>query len=149
MNISTRKRIKTLNEETKVLAKKFLPLADEWLKENGWEDYTFEITEARRDLETQAGLFSIGRTYIHWGGWKITDMKKIVTWTMKSNHITGDAFDGALYKEKIYHWPDPDIFKNKVMWLALAEISKNIGMYPGGLWENQKPDYPHFSRLPG
>ena len=149
MNRSSKRRIKLLEESTKEKAKEFLKKADDWLYQFGWSDYTCEITEGKRDLYTQAGLYSLGREYVHWQGWKEIDLSKIVTWTMNSNHLTGHAFDVALYKDKIYHWPNPKIKKNLDMWLALANIGKDLGLYPGGLWENQKPDYPHFSTLPG
>ncbi|GAH15762.1 unnamed protein product, partial [marine sediment metagenome] len=31
------------------------------------------------------------------------------------------------------------------MWLSLAEIGQELGLYPGGLWKNSTPDYPHYS----
>ncbi|GAH15766.1 unnamed protein product, partial [marine sediment metagenome] len=132
MNKSSKRRIKTLEPKTKELALLFLPLADKWLKENGWEGNTFEITEGKRDIYKQAGLYSLGRKYVNWEGWQVADPLSVVTWTMKSNHLTGHAFDCAMYLDKLYSWPNPKIEKNLLMWLSLAEIGQELGLYPGG-----------------
>ncbi len=149
MNKSSKRRIKLLEKTTREIANKFLPLADNWLRRNCWLDYTFEITEGLRTVYRQAGLYSIGRQYVNWEGWKVIDKKKVVTWTMESNHIKKKAFDCALFKDKMYYWPDPKIPKNENMWIALAGIGKELGLHPGAFWKNSKPDYPHFSTTPG
>jgi hypothetical protein len=149
LNKKKEKRIETLAFETKRKAYEFLLEADKWLQNNGWEDYTCEITEAKRDIYMQAGLYSLGRKYVHWQGWQEVDLKKVVTWTMESNHLSGHAFDIALYFDKMYHWPDPDEQSNLLMWLSLAEIGQGLGLYPGAFWEGARQDYPHFSTKPG
>jgi hypothetical protein len=148
MNNATQRRIKGLELSTQHKAIKFLGFADEWLKNNGFEKFTCEITSGRRSIYDQAGLYSLGRKWKYGDGWTVIDPKKIVTRTLESNHIDGFAFDIALVHDGKYHWPDPSIEKYRKMWVSLAHLGRDIGLYPGALWRTRK-DYPHYSMRPG
>jgi peptidoglycan LD-endopeptidase CwlK len=90
------------------------------------ERLRFILTATRRTPEEQAALYAQGRT----------KPGKIVTWTLKSKHIEGKAFDIAMLDDK-----------GKINWQGTAyqrpgEIGEEIGLEWGGSWS--KPDRPHF-----
>lgn len=113
------------------------------------------VTSTLRTLDEQAALYAQGREPIE----KINELrakvgmyllrqgeaKQIVTWTMKSRHMTGDAFDIALIdRSGKAHWNEkisinadqtPD-------YLEAALIGQRVGLNAGGLWVKQ--DWPHF-----
>ncbi len=159
MNRLSQKRIKTLDEVVQPLAIAFLEQATESLKEFGkpWNKYSVEITEAERDIIWQAGLYSQGRRWLKSKRkWVDVDSKKIVTWTIDgSNHLSGRAFDIALWNSHFnrYIWPDPR-HSNPVkakralkLWKHFAEIGRSVGLHAGADWPKPKTDYPHFEYL--
>ena len=84
-------------------------------------------TYTRRTLEEQKALYAQGRT----------TPGKIVTWTMKSRHLDGEAFDIVLLKDGKANWDtkDPD-------WTKAGEIGESVGLKWGGRFKT--PDMPHF-----
>lgn len=149
MTKSTLRRIKKLFPKTEYLAEEFIDRANNWLKANGWGKYTCEITQGKRSIYEQAGYYSIGRRFDRKKKkWVNIPGRKRITWTLDSNHLSGMAFDIALYSNKKYYWPNPKIKKNKIMWMTLAYIGKDLGLYPGAFWKKKK-DYLHYSIVPG
>lgn len=86
--------------------------------------YNIRITSGRRTQEEQDRLYSQGRTA----------PGKIVTWTRKSNHITGKAFDVAFVGK--------DPYPKNFDWKILGDIGKSVGLKWGGDWKTK--DNPHF-----
>lgn len=82
------------------------------------------ITETYRTPERQKILYAQGRTA----------PGKIVTNTLNSNHVKGEAIDVAfLLGDKAVYSGD---------WAKLATIGKSVGLLWGGDWKS--PDRPHF-----
>ncbi len=88
------------------------------------EDYILTCT--RRSQEEQNNLYEQGRS----------KPGQIVTWTKKSKHIEGRAFDIAIIKNGKITW-NPKDYKNA------GEIGMMVGLQWGGAWARNK-DYPHF-----
>lgn len=94
----------------------------------------FMLTCARRTQAEQDALYAQGRT----------TPGKIVTWTRKSNHSEGRAFDIAIVKDGKPVWDlkvsvDGDDIPD---YQQAGEIGESVGLKWGGRWK--KPDYPHF-----
>jgi peptidoglycan L-alanyl-D-glutamate endopeptidase CwlK len=60
----------------------------------------------------------------------------IVTWTLKSKHIEGKAFDIAILKDGKITWATND-------YKPAVEIGRRVGLDCGGDWFKTK-DWPHF-----
>ena len=98
----------------------------------------FTVLEGKRTLERQQELFDQGRT----------KPGKIVTWTMKSKHLDGDAVDLVPFP---VDWEDTKKFDAiaKAMFAAAAELGVKLRW--GADWDmDGKPrekgeyDSPHF-----
>lgn len=89
------------------------------------EGLAFILTCAGRTQAEQEELYARGRTK---PGPK-------VTWTLKSKHIEGKAFDIAMLKNGKADW-------NVASYRRPGEIGQEIGLEWGGSWK--KPDAPHF-----
>lgn len=98
----------------------------------------FTVLEGKRTLERQQELFDQGRT----------KPGKIVTWTMKSKHLDGDAVDLVPFP---VDWNDTKKFDAiaKAMFAAAAELGVKLRW--GADWDGDgKPrekgeyDSPHF-----
>lgn len=101
------------------------------------------ITQSRRDVYRQAGLWSQGR---EWDKdamtWYVVNESLIVTRTLDSKHLHGKAFDIAIKKDGKVSWPDPAKEENRKTWLILADFWRKMGYTAGAFWK--KPDYLHF-----
>lgn len=87
------------------------------------------VTEGRRTPEKQAKLYAQGRT----------TPGRIVTWTLKSKHLDGLAFDvGVLDDDGVLTWPDDDD-----LWERIGKLGEARGLRWGGRWTRSK-DRPHF-----
>ena len=84
------------------------------------------LTCTLRTQADQDALYAQGRT----------QPGKKVTWTRKSKHIEGKAFDIAILKDGKITWNQDDYMK-------AGEIGLSIGLDWGGAWAKSK-DYPHF-----
>jgi len=62
----------------------------------------------------------------------------IVTWTRKSRHIDGEAFDICILKNGKLCW---DVSNGD--WKKAGEIGRKLGLDWGGAWTRNK-DFPHF-----
>jgi len=88
----------------------------------------FILTCTRRTQEEQNDLYEQGRS----------KPGPVVTWTRKSKHIEGKAFDIVIMKNGKPDWnvTDPD-------WTRAGEIGRRAGLNWGGSWAKSK-DFPHF-----
>ena len=94
----------------------------------------FIFTCTRRTQAEQDELFSRGRTK---PGPK-------VTWTLKSKHIDGEAFDIVICKDGIPQWNiKTDVDEDGIPdYTEAGQIGEAIGLVWGGRWRT--PDFPHF-----
>lgn len=90
-------------------------------------DIDYIITATMRTQAEQNALYEQGRT----------KPGKIVTWTRRSNHIKGTAFDIVIMENG-----KPDWQVSNPKWTKAGEIGESVGLTWGGHWS--KPDFPHF-----
>lgn len=105
------------------------------------------ISETARSLPVQMAYFARGRMsicdvramYEAAGLYCLTDAecKQIVTWTLKSKHLSGKAIDLVPVIKGKTCWNPPER-----VWQAMGEIGKKHGLKWGGDWKEK--DYPHF-----
>lgn len=115
-----------MSRDPNELSDRMKPLYEAFKAKMEAEGYGFILTCTRRTKAEQADLYALGRT----------KPGKIVTWTMRSKHIDGDAFDIAVKVNGKVSW-DPINYQRPGM------IGESVGLTWGGLWKG-KPDYPHF-----
>ena len=115
-----RRRIASLEPELRPLARQLVEAALE-------ADILLVITEGRRTIERQRQLYAQGRT----------KPGPIVTWTLKSKHIDGEAFDVGVLVDGVLTWPDDD-----ELWERIGRLGEAAGLRWGGRWK--RPDRPHF-----
>ena len=122
---------------------------DDTLKSMGVQTVT--VIETIRDLSTQMAYFSRGRMdaadvklmYKAAGLWKITtdDAGKVITWTLDSKHLSGEAVDIAPMRAGAVWWNAPQI-----VWERIGKIAEDNGLAWGGRWKTS--DCPHVERIP-
>lgn len=88
---------------------------------------SFKVTSGRRTQAEQDALYAKGRTA---PGPK-------VTWTRKSRHLTGRAYDLTLFSGKNPVWDSKH-------YDTAGRIGEELGMTWGGRWKGGKTDRPHF-----
>jgi peptidoglycan L-alanyl-D-glutamate endopeptidase CwlK len=87
------------------------------------EGLQVRVTSTRRSAEEQRRLYAQGRT----------EPGSVVTWTLNSKHITGEAFDCTLVGAPEYE-DDPDA------WDLLGELGEGVGL----VWGGSFGDFGHF-----
>ena len=97
-------------------------------KKMGEADIDYILTCTRRTQAEQDALYAQGRT----------KPGNIVTWTRKSKHIDGTAFDIAILKNGKITWNPGDYTK-------AGEIGRAVGLVWGGDFKTSK-DRPHFEK---
>lgn len=110
------------------------PLAREFAARMAEAGVPFIFTCTRRTAAEQMELYARGRT---------TPGPK-VTWTIRSRHVEGKAFDIAICKAGIPQWnvkADVDV-DGVPDYLEAGRIGESIGLAWGGRWRS--PDFPHF-----
>lgn len=117
-----RRRIATLEPHLRPLARQLVEAAL-------GEGILLVITEGRRTLERQRALYAQGRT----------EPGPIVTWTMKSRHLAGEAFDVGVLVKGVLAWPDDD-----ALWERIGQLGEAAGLRWGGRWKGGQRDRPHF-----
>lgn len=94
----------------------------------------FIITCTRRTQAEQDELYARGRT----------KPGRKVTWTLKSRHIDGEAFDIAVCKTGVPQWDGKcDVDEDGIPdYTEAGQIGESLGLEWGGRWKS--PDFPHF-----
>lgn len=94
----------------------------------------FVFTSTLRTQEEQDALYEQGRS----------KPGPIVTWTRRSKHIEGIAFDIAIVKDGRATWNmKVDVNGDDIPdYQQAGEIGESLGLTWGGRWKT--PDYPHF-----
>lgn len=102
---------------------------------------TFMVVEGLRTKERQAELFAQGRT----------KPGKIVTWTLASKHITGDAVDLAPVVGGAIPWGNPAAFDELAQVMFRAAELEGVAITWGADWNNNgirrekgETDSPHY-----
>ena len=102
---------------------------------------TFMVTEGLRTLARQQELFAQGRT----------TPGKVVTWTLKSKHLTGDAVDLAPVVDGTIPWGSPAAFDEVAQAMFEAAKLEGVTICWGADWNNNgmrrekgETDSPHF-----
>ena len=70
------------------------------------------------------------------------NLRKGVSWTKNSRHLTGDAIDVCPYGVFALHGPDKLQWDDDPVWQRIGEIGERIGLRWGGRW--QQRDLGHF-----
>lgn len=86
----------------------------EWDKAMKSNDIDYILICTKREKSDQESLFAQGRT----------KPGKIVTWTLNSKHLTGDAFDFCIMNNGKCDWS----MLNKEAWETAVEIGKSLGL---------------------
>lgn len=102
---------------------------------------TFMVVEGLRTKARQAELFAQGRTA----------PGKIVTWTLDSKHITGDAVDLAPVVGGAIPWGSPAAFDELAQVMFRAAELEGVAITWGADWNNNgirrekgETDSPHY-----
>lgn len=102
---------------------------------------TFMVVEGLRTKERQAELYAQGRT----------KPGKIVTWALKSKHITGDAVDLAPVVGGAIPWGSPAAFDELAQVMFRAAELEGVAITWGADWNNNglrrekgETDSPHY-----
>jgi len=107
------------------LTPEFKGLVESFLKECKENGLNIFITEGRRTKERQEYLYAQGRTRAG----------SIVTWTLNSIHLTGEAIDIAFHGPELYP-------VNVQVWLDVSSIANKYEMEWGfDLWGDDKPHF--------
>ena len=103
-----------------------------WMMSEAGVPFIFTCT--RRTKDEQAELYARGRT----------KPGPRVTWTLKSKHIDGLAFDIVICKAGIPQWDvKADVDEDSIPdYTEAGQIGESLGLIWGGRWK--KPDFPHF-----
>lgn len=117
------------------LSDEFRPLAVEFLARTIEAGIPVMLVDTLRTAEEQA-----------------ENIRKGVSWTKNSKHLTGDAIDVVPYSH--YDLIGPDKLQwdaSDPIWLKLGLIGEAIGLIWGGRWgrapgSTAKPDLGHFER---
>lgn len=107
----------------------------------------FVTTQTKRTHDEQAAYYAQGREGLDAvnAKRKIANMapitekenKLVVTHTMQSNHLTGEAFDIAIKVNGQIQWVS-------ALYDAAGEIGESVGLVWGGRWAGKKKDKPHY-----
>lgn len=94
----------------------------------------FVFTCTRRTQAEQEELYARGRT----------KSGRKVTWTLKSKHLDGLAFDIVILRGRVAQWDvKVDVDENGIPdYTQAGQIGEALGLTWGGRWET--PDFPHF-----
>lgn len=108
----------------------------------------FVVVQGRRTHDEQARLYGQGRTAAQMAAAGLPTVyaqPKVpkVTWTMKSNHLSGRAVDLAAYVDGRIVWAPTSLYAKIADAMAHAAIVEKVAVDWGGNWATTK-DYPHF-----
>lgn len=121
-----------MSRKIEELSPEMLPICIQW--RNKMDDAQIEhiITCTRRTQAEQEALWAVGRT----------TPGKIITWTLTSKHLTGDAFDFVvLWNGK----PDWNMVQ-KQWWQTAVAIGKGLGLQQAVNKEGKVLEYAHLQR---
>ena len=116
------------SRDPKDLCEAMQPLFASFEKGMKAEGIDFILTCTRRSQAEQDALYEQGRSR---GG-------RIVTWTRRSKHIAGEAFDIVIIENG-----KPDWNVSNPAWNRAGVIGRMVGLIWGGSWARAK-DLPHF-----
>ncbi|MDD5353501.1 MAG: M15 family metallopeptidase [Candidatus Omnitrophica bacterium] len=104
----------------------------EWDKVMKSNEIDYILTCTVRTLDEQKALYAQGRS----------KPGKIVTWTLNSKHLTGDAFDFCIMNNGKCDWS----MLNKEDWETAVEIGKSLGLSQVVDNKGRIKEYAHLQR---
>jgi hypothetical protein len=114
------------------LSPRFRPFADRFLA---------KLMEARIPVM----VVTTSRTHAE----QIDAVKRGVSWTLNSKHLTGDAIDVAPYAIYDLHGPDKAQWDEAdPVWLRIGEIGQACGLKWGVVSKGLRKDLGHFEWVP-
>ena len=96
------------------LSPEMQPLCNEWCAKMDTAGIDYLITCTGRTQSEQEELYALGRT----------KPGKIVTWTLNSKHLTGDAFDFCIMFAGRPDWK----MSHPELWQKAITIGKSLGL---------------------
>jgi peptidoglycan LD-endopeptidase CwlK len=102
------------DREIKDLSVAMIPKVNSWIVCMLAEKIDYIITCTKRTEAEQESLYAQGRT----------TPGNIVTWTLNSKHLTGDAFDFVIMFNGKPDWS----MQHKDLWNKAVEIGKSLGL---------------------
>lgn len=145
LNDSSRKKLATVDPNLQLVVNRAAQILSN-------SDVFFIVTQGLRTADEQAQLYGKGRTAAEMSAKDLPvsyakPNERKVTWTLKSNHMTGRAVDLAPLLNGKLEWDEngrldlwPKI--SKAMKTAASEF--NIPLEWGGDWSGKNLDRPHF-----
>lgn len=109
----------------------------------------FLVVQGRRTWDEQARLYGQGRTVNQMASAGLPTVyaqptKPKVTWTMRSNHMTGRAVDLVAWVNGKPDWSTDKGYYQVIAHAMKAAASElGVGIVWGGDWHTNK-DFPHF-----
>jgi peptidoglycan L-alanyl-D-glutamate endopeptidase CwlK len=114
------------------LSPEMYPLCVQWKQDMDLADIDYIITCTRRTQSEQQELWNQGRT----------KPGSIITWTLNSKHLTGDAFDFVILVNGKCDWQ----MDNKNVWNTAVEIGKKLGLTQVRDSKGRVKEYAHLQR---
>lgn len=113
----------------------------------------FVVVQGRRTHDEQSQLYGQGRTAAQMLAAGLSEFHAKpgvpkVTWTMKSNHLTGRAVDLAAFVEGQIVWTPTKLYFSIAEAMSHAAEIEKVAIDWGGHWTKNK-DYPHFELRKG
>lgn len=108
----------------------------------------FMVGQGRRTWDQQARLYGQGRTGAQMVAMGLPAVyadprKPKVTWTMRSNHLSGEAVDLWAWVRGAIDWDNLDNYRVIAHAMKAAAQIEGVAITWGGDWVTTK-DYPHF-----
>jgi len=114
------------------LSPEMQPLCNEWCAKMDTAGIDYLITCTGRTQSEQEELYALGRT----------KPGKIVTWTLNSKHLTGDAFDFCIMFAGRPDWK----MVQKDSWVRAVEIGRELGLTQVINKDGKVLEYAHLQR---
>jgi len=117
----------------------------------------FGVVQGARTLDQQKRLYGQGRSGAQCvakgipAAYARPDMN-VVTWTLNSNHIGGNAIDVCPVINGNFVWDNDGrlgLWPQVATAFKAAATETGIPIYWGGDWKGKQNDRPHFSIVPG
>ena len=121
-----------MSRDPKQLSPEMLELYELWSVQMAGEGIDYILTCTRRLQSEQNDLYAQGRTR----------PGLIVTWTLTSKHLTGDAFDFVIMVNGKPDWK----MAHMDLWSRAVEIAKSLGLTQVVNSKGKVMEYAHLQR---
>lgn len=115
------------------------------------------VVQGNRTLDQQMRIYGEGRTAQECRTAGVPESyalpgEKVVTWTLHSNHIGGNAIDVCAMVNGALEWDDDGelgLWPQIAAAMHAAADEVGVPLYWGGDWLDKRKDRPHFSLVRG